>query len=56
VLGRATERYPSSSKRGVHRIDIRHSEADVIDARRIAKQAQFALHGERVALSRRENE
>jgi hypothetical protein len=39
ILRRATERYPSSSKRDVHGIDIRHGEADVIDARRIAKQS-----------------
>src|SRR5262249_7859804 len=42
VRGRATEDHADPAQRGVERVDIADREADVIDARRIAEEAELA--------------
>src|SRR5215510_1016982 len=56
VLRRIIELHTSLSQCRIQRINICHGQADVIDARWIAEQAQLPSHRRRIVLLRREYE
>src|SRR5215469_9479623 len=56
VRGRATEDHADPAQRGVERVDIADREADVIDARRIAEEAELAADRHCIRRLRREQE